>query len=58
MAVRFVMEGFVINGLLSERKLSDRDSDSAAEGSGGERHSCFNKSQMSAVTALALEGSI
>lgn len=58
MAVWFVMEGFMINGPLSECKPRDGDSDSAVEGNSGERRTCFNKSQMSAVIALDLEESI
>ena len=46
------------NGPLSERKPRDGDSDSAMEGNSGERCTCFNKAQMSAVIAWDLEESI
>lgn len=36
MAAWFVMEGFMINGPVSELKLGEGDSDSALEGRSGE----------------------
>lgn len=59
MAVWFVMEGFTINGSLSEHKTGTVTQILQWRARAGRgKRMCCNKSQMSAVTALAFEESI